>query len=133
MDGHSRSLELFELIREGVRRHVQHPLDPVEPGALAREPTDDLPGPRTLEDAPSIRDRGPTRLALTTGRTTQTWPTRSGRYLIASVYPVTATIRDFLENGEAAVNATFYAWFEPLSLSSVVDLPVLPRERLAVI
>lgn len=41
------------------------------------------------------------------------------RYLIAFIYPITATIRDFLENGDhddAEVNDMFHAWFKSVTL-----------------
>lgn len=41
------------------------------------------------------------------------------RYLIAFIYPITATIRDFLENGdhgEAEVEEMFHAWFKSVTL-----------------
>ncbi len=41
------------------------------------------------------------------------------RYLIAFIYPITATIRDFLENGdhdEGEVNDMFHAWFKSVTL-----------------
>lgn len=41
------------------------------------------------------------------------------RYLIAFIYPITATIRDFLENGDhsdAEVEEMFHAWFKSVTL-----------------
>jgi Protoglobin len=41
------------------------------------------------------------------------------RYLIAFIYPITATIREFLENGEHSeeeVDAMFHAWFKSVTL-----------------
>ncbi|ADJ14189.1 protoglobin domain-containing protein [Halalkalicoccus jeotgali] len=41
------------------------------------------------------------------------------RYLIAFIYPISATIRDFLENGdhsEGMVNDMFHAWFKSVTL-----------------
>lgn len=41
------------------------------------------------------------------------------RYLIAFIYPITATIRDFLENGDHSdveVEEMFHAWFKSVTL-----------------
>lgn len=41
------------------------------------------------------------------------------RYLIAFIYPITATIRDFLENGDHSpeeVNDMFHAWFKSVTM-----------------
>ncbi|UPM44246.1 protoglobin domain-containing protein [Halocatena salina] len=45
------------------------------------------------------------------------------RYVIAFIYPITATIRDFLatgDHGEAAVDAMYHAWFKSVVLQVTI-------------
>lgn len=41
------------------------------------------------------------------------------RYIVAFIYPITATIRDFLDDGDHSpeeVDAMFHAWFKSVTL-----------------
>lgn len=53
------------------------------------------------------------------------------RYLIAAIYPFTATIRDFLENGDhdrEEVDEMFHAWFKSVTMQvSLWIQPYLPE------
>ncbi len=54
------------------------------------------------------------------------------RYLIAFIYPITATIRDFLENGDHSaeeVDDMFHAWFKSVTLQVTLwTRPYMPEE-----
>lgn len=53
------------------------------------------------------------------------------RYLIAAIYPFTATVRDFLENGDHGreeVDEMFHAWFKSVTLQvSLWTQPYFPE------
>lgn len=54
------------------------------------------------------------------------------RYLIAFIYPITATIREFLENGdrsETEVDEMFHAWFKSVTLQVTLWTQPYVREN----
>jgi hypothetical protein len=54
------------------------------------------------------------------------------RYMVAFIYPITATIRDFLKNGdhsEKEVDAMYHAWFKSVVLQVTIwCYPYIPEE-----